>query len=185
MSAPSDDAAPIGAVQRLARALEHGYLARGLLLAFACWILDQATKTLAVRTLSARVIDLPGPFHLHLVHNDGAAFGLNFPWWSFLIVTVIVAAVVVRNLPRASGWLDASAYALLLAGALGNVTDRLLRPPRFARGEVVDFIGSSVWPTFNIADVCITLGFILLVAGVFLAEHRERRRGESPSPAAA
>ena len=185
MSAPSDAAAQDGAVQRFARALARGYSGQAMILAMAGWILDQATKTLAVRTLTARVIDLPGPFHLHLVHNDGAAFGLSAPWWLFLVVTVVVAAVVVRNLPRATGWLDASAYGLLLAGALGNVTDRLVRPPRFARGEVVDFIGSSVWPTFNIADVCITIGFILLVAGVLMAEHRERRRSENPSPAAA
>ena len=171
-------------MHRLGDALERGFVARGLLLALAGWILDQATKTLAVRTLSARSFDLPGPFHLHLVHNDGAAFGLGAPWWLFLVVTAVVGAVVLRNLPRASGWLDASAYGLLLAGALGNVTDRLVRPPSFAHGEVVDFIGSTVWPTFNVADVCITLGFFLLVAGVLLAEHRERRRDESPSPAA-
>jgi signal peptidase II len=52
---------------------------------------------------------------------------------------------------------------LVLGGALGNLTDRLVRSPGFLRGHVVDFIAIGPWPLFNIADSCVTIGAIVLV----------------------
>ena len=143
-----------------------------MLVAASGLVLDQATKELAVRVLSSRTIDLPGPFRLDLVFNAGGAFGLGLPWWVFIVVTAIVAVLIVRTLPRSTSQLEPVAYGLLLSGALGNVTDRLLRPPGGGRGEVVDFLGSTFWPTFNVADVGITVGFVLLVAAVVVSERR-------------
>lgn len=152
---------------------EGGPLTVGLLTAAACWLLDQATKAIAVRTLSlGEVVEIPGPLYFSLTFNEGAAFGIPAPWWVFVIVTALVFFLVVRNLPRSVSSVEPIAYGLLLAGALGNITDRLLRPDPdgFARGEVVDFIASSFWPTFNVADICITSGFLLLVVGAWRHE---------------
>ncbi|MDP8932549.1 MAG: signal peptidase II [Actinomycetota bacterium] len=152
----------------------------GLLVGAIGWVLDQATKAVVVNTLAlGETVPLPGPLFLQLTFNEGAAFGLPVPWWVFPIVAAVVVTLVVRNLPRAESLLDPFAYGLLLAGALGNVTDRLLRPnlAGFGRGEVVDFIASSFWPTFNLADVFITVGFVLLLAAAFRQEQANRRRG--------
>ena len=137
------------------------------LTAAQAWLLDQATKALAVDRLASRAIELPGPFHLQLTYNDGGAFGLDAPWWFFLVVTVIVLVVVGRALRRAATAPQALAYGLLIAGALGNATDRLLRAPGFPRGRVVDFIASTFWPTFNLADIAISTGFVLLLIASF------------------
>ena len=135
----------------------------GLLAAAIAVVLDQATKALAVDVLATRVIQLPGPFHFDLTFNDGGAFGLPAPWWFFLGVTVVVVVVVGRALTRTLSFAHAAAYGLLLAGAVGNVVDRLTRAPGFPRGHVVDFIASTFWPTFNLADVSITFGCLVLL----------------------
>lgn len=139
-------------------------------------ILDQATKELALQALGpGHVIDLPGPFHLQLTFNAGAAFGIPAPWWLFPIVTVLVLVLVGRSLGRARGLLEPVAYGLLVAGALGNITDRLTRPhpEGVGRGEVVDFIASTFWPTFNVADICISVGFGLLLLAAYRHDHGE------------
>lgn len=153
----------------------------GLLVATIGWLLDQATKVLAVRALGpGEVIGGSFPIYFQLTFNEGAAFGLPVPWWVFPIVTVLVVVLVVRNLPESNSLLDPFAYGLLLAGALGNITDRLLRedPEGLGRGEVVDFIASDVWPTFNVADICITTGFVLLMISAYLHERELSRRRE-------
>jgi signal peptidase II len=149
----------------------------GILVAAAGLLLDQATKALALEALvGARVIDLPGPIFLRLTFNPGAAFGIPAPWWLILLVTVVVIVLVAANLPRSSTLLEPFAYGMLAGGALGNVTDRLLRPhpEGVGRGEVVDFIASDFWPTFNVADICITVGFGLLVLAAFSMRHDGR-----------
>ncbi|MEY3020211.1 MAG: lipoprotein signal peptidase, partial [Actinomycetota bacterium] len=64
------------------------------------------------------------------------------------------------------------AYGLLLAGALGNAIDRLVRAggPGFGRGYVVDFVAWGGFPRFNVADSAITIGFLLLVVALWLDE---------------
>jgi signal peptidase II len=152
-----------------------------VLVAAAGWIADQATKTLALDALEGgRRIELPGPLYLELTFNPGAAFGLPIPWWAILGITVIVLVLVFRWVSRTASLLEPLALGLLAAGALGNVTDRLLRPhPDGAgRGEVVDFIGSTFWPTFNFADIWITVGFGLFVVAAWQQAHEEARDGD-------
>lgn len=153
------------------------YVVVGLLAAAIALILDQATKQLAAELLvpEGRRVELPGPFSLELTFNPGGAFGLPAPSWFFLVVTVVVVVVVVRNLPQVTTPVPAVAYGLLLAGALGNAADRVFRTggpddPRFLHGHVVDFIASGVWPTFNVADMSITIGFLLLLLWLYQDE---------------
>jgi signal peptidase II len=169
----------------------------GLVLAAALVVLDQATKELAVRLLEpAEFVPLIGDaVGWQLVFNPGGAFGLPAPSWLFLIVTVAVTAIVARTLPHTRSHLQAAAYGMLLAGALGNAVDRLLRGSPTGRegwfdGEVVDFVAWGAFPRFNVADSAITVGFVLLVVALWLEERRshhppgEDREAETADPAA-
>lgn len=146
-----------------------GWRAGYLLASFGLYMVDQTTKAWAVRALrfgNDRTI-ISGFLDLVYAENPGIAFGQlqeggSFSRW-FFVVLAIAAAVAVfyyflrtpRNDDRVLG-----ACALLLAGIIGNLTDR-------ARlGYVIDFIalhaGSYHWPTFNIADASISIGALLL-----------------------
>lgn len=113
---------------------------------------------------------------LTLAYNKDAAMGLSLGQYSRIGFTLIAAAVLValgvfyRRTPHyASG--HAAGLALVAAGALGNLADRVL----FARG-VVDFIdigiGTTRFYTFNVADAAITCGAVLL-AILSMKEHRD------------
>lgn len=113
----------------------------------------------------------------------GPAIGAFLGEWFFVLVTAFVTVIVVRNLPRAEGLRTGVAYGLLLSGAWGNGLDRVFRPPGFPSGRVVDFIAVRVpefmpigpdLARFNIADVAIIVGFVLLL----------RSLGSEPDPAA-
>lgn len=159
-----------------------------VLVASSGWIADQATKAIALDALEGgRRIELPGPFYLELAFNPGAAFGLRIPWWAILAITVIVLFLVFRWVSRTTSLLEPIALGVLGAGALGNVTDRLLRPhPNgVGRGEVVDFIGSTFWPTFNVADIWITLGFGLFVVAAWQQARAERDGADEAPPTVA
>jgi signal peptidase II len=150
----------------------------GLLAATILVVLDQATKELAeARLVHGEFVPLLGR-HVgwQLVYNPGGAFGMPAPPWVFLVVTVVVVAIVAKTLPSTTSLLQASAYGLLLAGALGNVLDRLLRAgdDRAFGGHVVDFVAWGSFPRFNVADSAITVGFALLVLALWREERRHR-----------
>ena len=146
---------------------------------------DQVTKALALRYLDAAeplsVVD--GVLQLRLVFNPGAAFSLGTNMtWLLTIVAVVVVIAVVRIARRlgSRGW--AVALGLLLAGALGNLTDRLLRPPAFGRGHVIDFLELPNWPVFNVADTSIVTAAVLIALlgfrGIGVDGRREQRDGD-------
>ncbi len=143
-------------------------------------ILDQATKRIAEVVLDrgVEVALLGSNVGWQLVYNDGGAYGIDAPSWFFLIVTVVVTAIVVRNLPHAPGRRAAWAYGLLLAGALGNALDRVFRSgdagdPRFLHGHVIDFVAWGGFPRFNVADTAITIGFALLVLDLWRTDRND------------
>lgn len=133
----------------------------GLLTTAIWFLLDQQTKHLALNLLQppGRKVEMPGPMTWQLTFNEGGAFGLPMPRWFFLVVTVVVTVWVLRELPRLWSDVRAVAFGLLLAGALGNASDRVFRDQH----RVVDFIASDLWPTFNVADIAISIGFVMLV----------------------
>jgi signal peptidase II len=156
-SAVTDELSPPRASRRLA----------GLLLAMAAavLVLDQVTKLWAVATLSdGDVVDLAGEvLRLRLTRNSGAAFSFaTGSTWVFTVVAAVVVLVILRISRRlgSRGW--AVALGMLLGGALGNLTDRILRAPGFARGHVVDFLELPHWPVFNLADSFIVSAAVLI-----------------------
>ena len=142
-------------------------------LSLPLYALDQLTKHLVLRFISryeARVIT-PDFFSLVNVTNDGAAFGSFKGNNTFFILISIIALVVVTVLlvrPRTRDpWRDLS-LSLLLAGILGNLTDRLLY------GHVIDFLLFNLhvryadpWPAFNVADSCISIAVVLFIIHSF------------------
>lgn len=132
-------------------------------------ILDQLSKYLVTHRFSLHE-SLPvirGVFHLTLVHNTGAAFGLlknQLP--VFIITAIICIAFIVCNMHKhAHRKSQTLALSLICAGAIGNLIDRLLY------GYVIDFLDFRVWPVFNIADSAITVGAIVLGVSMLKGDH--------------
>src|SRR5262245_23038905 len=144
-----------------------------LLLSLPLYALDQLTKQWVLRSINpydARVV-VPDFFNLVNVTNTGAAFGSFKGNNTFFIAISIIALVVVTVLlvrhNRPDLWRDVS-LALLLAGILGNLTDRLLY------GHVIDFLLFNLhvrfadpWPAFNVADSCISIAVVLFIIHSF------------------
>jgi signal peptidase II len=141
-------------------------------------LLDRATKWWASTALH---VGEPTPLlghsiRLTRVHNVGGAFGI-FPGNGelFLAVSGIVSLVLVvlLLLGRVRGVLARTGAAIVLAGALGNLIDRLLY------GFVLDFFEIRGFPVFNLADACITVGAGLIILQVLFGGERHRTRRET------
>ena len=140
-----------------------GLAACGLVVA-----LDQGTKALATSLVDRgdRVEVLPF-LAFENVRNKGVAFGLGGDISAVLIagtIVVLVGLLVFLALRGDGSWLVWLPAALLLGGALGNLADRV------RDGAVTDFIDLPLWPTFNLADVAITVGVLLLLLDVERSE---------------
>ena len=143
---------------------------------------DQASKIVAERELPFDVTFDVLPFlALHRVHNDGIAFSLlaGFGSAGLILMTLAITVIVLVFWQQAKdgGRLAAVGYALIVGGALGNLIDR------FAHGHVVDFLllhfGDLVLFVFNLADVALTLGPVLLL--IAYAWPNRRPGGEAAS----
>jgi signal peptidase II len=134
-------------------------------------IVDQVTKALIATNIllnsSKQVI--PGFFQLVHIRNRGAIFGFfsqsgnRFVFLLLTLASLAALGLVVYYFFKASPeekWLKIS-LSLILAGALGNFVDRVFK------GYVIDFLDVSVkgwhWPSFNVADSCISIGAVLLI----------------------
>lgn len=102
---------------------------------------------------------------LILARNTGAAFSLGGGYGAFIgVLALVVVAVLVWQGRTVSSWLGAVALGLVLGGALGNIADRAFRgEDGFFHGAVVDFIDFQWWPVFNLADMAVVVGGLLLV----------------------
>lgn len=144
-------------------------------------LVDQLTKWLAVSGLHGprHVI---GPFGLALGYNSGSAFSLfTSQPVALSFIALALVAVLVLLAWRTQRLLTAVALGLVLGGALGNLADRAFRSHH---GSVVDFITLSHWPTFNVADACITVGLVLAVIGALWPHGRSgAARPDAGTPA--
>jgi signal peptidase II len=144
---------------------------------------DQLTKHWAVNTLDDRTIDVVGSLRFNLAFNSGMAFGRGQgfgPIIGILALVVIVGLLV--SLRRGAGRVGTLAVGLVVGGALGNILDRLFRADGWFRGAVVDFIDLQWWPVFNVADMGVTIGGVLLVLGTVIADRRDAAPSERVSP---
>ena len=149
------------------RARRTGLLAVVAVLALA---LDVGTKVLVVSELEGRrtLELLGGQLLIRVSRNSGAAFSFAEGYTIlFTAVAIGVVIAIVRLSRRLASSLWAVSLGLLLAGATGNLLDRLLRSPGPGRGAVVDFIDFQVFPSFNVADSAITVGAALAVLASF------------------
>jgi signal peptidase II len=123
-------------------------------------ILDQATKALVRSSIvPGEQRDVMGPLSFVDVHNKGVAFGFLGEGGAIVLVVTFAAlalllAYFARHADRPLLWLPTG---LVLGGALGNLVDRI------HQGYVTDFIHFPHWPAFNVADMCITGGVVVLV----------------------
>ena len=150
-------------------------------------VLDIVSKQLAMTHLRegdpARIV--PGVLYFSLTRNSGAAFsmGTTITWvFPTIAIAVIVAILYLTRRLRSIAW--AVSLGLVLAGAFGNLIDRLFRAPGPFRGEVVDFIslfnGSGRgFAIFNVADSCLTIGVILAVLLELAGRHRDGSRART------
>lgn len=132
-----------------------------LLLSLFILILDQGTKLVVTRTIEPfESITILPFFQLVYVENLGAAFGLFKSFGSLFFVAAAVIAIVLVSVWIIRAKEERFALSLILGGAAGNLTDRLLY------GYVIDFIdlhlGRLHWPAFNVADMALTIGISLL-----------------------
>ena len=144
-------------------------------------VLDVLSKQWALSALAGgrRIELLEGLVPLTLAFNKGAAFGIRFgedSRWFFVPVTLVALVLLGVLLQQAerNDYLRISSLTLVVSGAFGNLYDRV----RWSRG-VVDFIGPldlGFWdfPIFNVADICISCGAVLLAISFWQEERRER-----------
>lgn len=150
-------------------------------------VLDQLSKTAvdAAFQYGERRPVLPF-FDFTLLYNRGAAFsfladGQGWQRWLFTAIALVAAAVIVRLMRRHRGqYLFCAALTAIMGGALGNVLDRLIH------GHVIDFLlfywDSWHFPAFNIADISITCGAVLLVLDEIRRMRRERQARQARKP---
>ena len=148
---------------------------------FGVVALDLATKLIVQRTFHMyQIVNVVGDYvRLTYIHNPGAAFGIHLgPYSRFIFLGLsLVALVALAGMywvtpPRDKVRL--SAIALICAGAIGNLLDRIRSPL-----GVVDFldvgVGELRWPVFNVADIAVTTGAIFLALSLWREEQQQQQ----------
>lgn len=146
--------------------------------------LDQWTKNLVRTNLTLGETWLPDSLawlspYARIVHwyNTGAAFGM-FQSGSmvFTVLAILVISAIIYYFPRVEthDWTLRLAMSMQLAGAVGNLVDRLTQD-----GRVTDFISVGAFPVFNIADASISTGTAILLLGVYLQERTAQKGSRS------
>ena len=135
--------------------------------------LDRLTKQLAVDRLDlGEVYTVVPGFNLALVLNQGAAFGFladsgGWQRWFFVTVGIVISTLIMTTLlrPGPAGGFFRLGLMLILGGAVGNIIDRV------SHGYVIDFVDlywqAWHWPAFNVADVGITMGALIVLLDIF------------------
>jgi signal peptidase II len=165
------------------RRVVHGLLA--LLLGSGLLGCDHATKE-AASALANRPAQalIAGVLELRYTENHDTAFsllrGVEVPHKATVLLvlsvmaTLLVVGLWVRRAARATAW-EHAGLAMMVAGAIGNVADRM------TRGYVIDFIHLERWPVFNVADIAVVAGIFALAIAALRARHA---RTTSPTPPA-
>ncbi len=131
-------------------------------IAVILFIFDQIFKNWAYRRLSgkANFFILGRFFSLEFYQNPGIAFGIPLPAWLFFLLLCLILIVLgyfLREYYQKKDGIAFFALILILAGALSNIIDR------FRFGYVIDYLNLAFWPVFNLADVMVVVGVIILL----------------------
>lgn len=161
--AASPDPAPAGPAADADRPRPHLALVAGV--ALAVLVADQLSKWWAVENLDDQIIDVVWTLRFNLTFNRGAAFSMGGgggfgPLIGLLAVGVV--GVLLYTGRQFGTKLGAVALGLVLGGAIGNLCDRAFRGDGFMQGAVVDFIDVQFWPVWNVADMGVVIGGLLL-----------------------
>jgi signal peptidase II len=150
------------------------FLSLFIVSSFVC--VDRLTKIFFSHTLSLgeSFVVIRNILHMTLVHNSGIAFGMfKNHGIVFIIIPLIMIVLLVYNFYHYKynneklSRLYVVAVSLILAGAIGNLIDRILY------GYVIDFIDLRIWPVFNIADSAITVGACLLLWRIYVPSKKD------------
>jgi signal peptidase II len=151
-----------------------------IILILSAVALDQATKYLITSNLrfEEQIPVIDKFFYITYWRNKGAAWGiLQNQRFIFITLTVIMSVVFVFILFKTNNKMYKLSISLILSGALGNLIDRVFQ------GSVVDFlqffIGSYQYPVFNVADMCVVIGTVILaIYMLFFQKDTEERKVE-------
>ena len=142
-------------------------------------VIDQLVKAWVLASLvDGHVVHVIGDLlTFRYVDNPGAAFSLGTSsTWAFTLLATAVVIGILWYAPRIDSTAWTIGFAGLMGGAAGNLFDRLVRPPGFGVGHVVDFIATPHFPVFNLADMTIVCSVALMILlssrGIPVAEHR-------------
>ena len=132
--------------------------------------IDQISKLLASSYISDKIEVIKNFFYLNLVHNEGAAWGLLNKHILFLIIFMLIALALLFH--YSSKFINNNrntiAFSLVIGGLIGNLIDRVFN------GYVIDFLDFYIfkydYPVFNIADICIVIGMLLLIIAILKGE---------------
>lgn len=133
-------------------------------------VVDAVTKRWAsVEFVGSPLAVIPGLLRLRFTENPGAAFSLFQNAGPFLgVAAIVVGAGLLWAIRLERPVMETAAYGLIVGGALGNLVDRMFRGPGFLDGKVIDWIDLWWIPTFNVADMSITIAVTLLLIHAWL-----------------
>lgn len=128
---------------------------------------DAVTKAWARDELVTHDVRVAGSLWFRLRFNEGISFSINQSGAMLTtVVTVVIALAVLVVGLNASPGIPAVGFGLLIGGGIANVIDRLAASPH----RVTDFISVGAFPVFNVADACITIGFVALMFAALRGE---------------
>lgn len=141
----------------------------------AVYFIDRATKY-AVTLMMGQGESFPvvdGVFHITLVYNTGGAFGIMkdhpYVFTAAAFVFTVSAAIYMAVRWASMAVKERTAVCLIVGGTIGNLSDRI------KLGYVVDFFDLRVWPVFNVADSCITIGAAILIFSLLFPTRKNEK----------
>lgn len=132
-------------------------------------VLDQLTKILLI---NKNFVIIPNFLKLTYTENNGAAFGIGTRYIIMIISILIIVGIIIYMIHERKKGINYIPCVLVLSGSVANLIDRIFR------GFVVDYIDINLFnfPNFNIADICITVGIVLLIINILKNNIKEKRK---------
>lgn len=123
-------------------------------------LIDQLSKIIILNLVKENKTIISKLLEIEIIKNNGIAFGLNSGNIKNIFITIIILIIIINFIVKQYKNIDKNtmkALSLILGGGVSNLIDRVFR------GGVVDYIKVSTFPIFNVADICIVFGWILLI----------------------